>query len=89
VRNLQRYASSITRVCLAAFRAAMLQVHQNLKGFPHDIVRFATGHIDNKADAAAIVFELGIVQSVLQWYPGEHKRRPFCQVGTTLSIFKK
>jgi hypothetical protein len=58
---LKQNTGAITGVRLAAFRAAMLQIDEDLKRPPHDVVRLAAGNIDDKADAARVVFELRIV----------------------------
>ena len=47
---------------LAAAGAAVLEVQQNLNGLADDVVRFAVLQIDDEADAAGIVFVLGVVQ---------------------------
>ena len=64
MRNLQKDAGPISRIGLAAFRAAVLQINQDLKGPANNIVRFVAGNIDNEANATRIMFKLRIVQSL-------------------------
>ena len=65
MRNLHQDSGSVACVCLATFGSAMLQVHENLEGPPHNLVRFPAGNIDHETDSTTVMFELGIVQPLL------------------------
>ena len=65
MRNLQQNSRAITRVDFATFGAAMLQIDENLKRLPDNLIRFAADHIDDKADTATVVFKLRIVQDLV------------------------
>ena len=80
MRNLNQDSSSIAGVLFAAFGAAMLQVHENLKRPPNDVIRFASCDIDYKTDATCVVLELRIVQTLFRRQCGEHVHRPQGQV---------
>ena len=64
MRNLQQDAGSVTGVFFAALGPAMLQVDEYLKRPPYDVVGLTTGDVDNEADAARIVLELRVVQTL-------------------------
>ncbi len=69
--HLQENAGPVSGVLLAAARAAMLQVYQDLDRFADNVVRPAGFQIDDKADAAGIVFVLRVIQTL----PGRNRLR--------------
>ena len=66
----------------AAFGAAMQQVHENLKRFPNNGVRFASVDVDDKADAATVVLKLWIVQALFLGHTRIH-------VSASLETFRR
>ena len=65
VRHLHQYSGAIAGVGFAAAGAAMIEVAQHLDRLLHDAMRLATLDVDNKAHAAGIVLEPGVVESLL------------------------
>jgi hypothetical protein len=45
----------------------MFQVDQYLKRFADNLARLTPGNVDNKPDAAAVVLEPGIVETLSFW----------------------
>ena len=64
VRHLDEDAGAVAGVDLAAARAAVLQVHQDLQRLLHDGVRLAALDVDDEADAAGVVLVHGVVETL-------------------------
>ena len=64
VRDLHQNPGAIARVRLAAARAAVAQIHEDRERLADDLVRFPALDVDDKADAAGVVFETRIVQAL-------------------------
>ena len=62
MRRLHQNARAVAGVRLATARAAMPQIHQDGERLPHDVMRLPALEVDDKADAAGVVFEPRIVQ---------------------------
>lgn len=65
VRELNQDARAVARVRLAATRAAMVEVDENLDALLDDLVGLLALHVHDEADAAGIVLELRVVKSLL------------------------
>ena len=65
VRHLHQDAGAVAGQRIAAARAAMRQVLQNLQALLHDVVRLDAFDVGDEADAAGVVLEPRIVQSLL------------------------
>jgi hypothetical protein len=59
--HLQQNACSVTRIGLAAARAAVVQVAQDLNGLLQDPVGFAAFDVHDEANSAGFVLVPGIV----------------------------
>src|SRR5207248_1371504 len=66
VRRLHDDARAVAGVDLAAARAAVIEVEQNLDRLPDDVVGLPALRVDDEADAAGLVLELRIVQTLLR-----------------------
>jgi hypothetical protein len=55
----------------------MEKIHEDPESLPDDVIGFASVHINNKADSAAVVFELRVVQALLGWNSGKHLQPAF------------
>ena len=64
VRDLDQNARAVARFRIAAARAAMRQVDQNLNALLDDLVRFLAVQVHDKAHAAGVVLVAGIVQTL-------------------------
>ena len=64
VRNLNQNSGAVAGLRIAAARAAMRQVDQDLNALEDDVVRFAPGNIGHKADAAGIVLMLRVIETL-------------------------
>ena len=62
---------------LAAARAAMIEVHQNLQRVAHQLVGFLALHVDDEAEAAGVVLKLRIVKSLFRRRGNQGSRVPF------------
>ena len=60
--NLEQQARAVAAVAVAARRAAMFEVREDLEGLDDDLVRGAALDVDDEAEAAGVVFERGIVE---------------------------
>ncbi len=77
VRHLHQDARAVARVLLRAAGAAMLEIGQNRQRLLDGGVRAAPLDVDDKADAAGVVFEGGIVETLLgREAKGSHVRAP-------------
>jgi len=61
MRSLQQNARAVACVFLAATGAAVFQIEENSNRLVDDVVGLAAVQIDDKTNAAGIVFELRIV----------------------------
>ena len=64
VRNLNQDAGAVACLRIAAASAAMRQIDQNLDALEDDVVRFPPVDIGDKADAAAIVLMLRVIETL-------------------------
>jgi hypothetical protein len=64
VRHLHENARPVTRVGLATARAAVIQLHQRANGVADDAVGFFAFDVGDEADAAGVVFELRVVETL-------------------------
>ena len=67
VRHLHQNAGAVAGVFLAAASAAMIEILQDHERLLDDLVRLFALDIDDKADAAGIVFETRIVKPLFGW----------------------
>src|SRR5437870_4544890 len=67
VGHLNQDSSSVSRIRLGTFGAAMQHVDENLKRFANNIVGFAAVNINHKTDAATVMFKLRIVKALFGW----------------------
>ena len=72
MRNLQQNSGAVAGVDFATFGAAMLQIDEDLKRLPDNLIRFAAEDVDDKADTATVVFKLRIVQTLFFRDTGIH-----------------
>ena len=72
VRHLHQHAGAVAGVGLAAAGAAMVEIAQDLDGLLQDLVGLAALHVDDEADAAGVVLELRIVETL---FARPHVRR--------------
>jgi hypothetical protein len=73
MRHLDEDARAVARVRLAAARAAMVEVHKNLQGVAHHLVRLLALHIDDEPQSARIVFELWIIKALFRRRAQAHR----------------
>jgi hypothetical protein len=65
--DLKQNPSSIAAVFLSSAGSSMIQVKQNRQSLFNNFVRSLPFHLHNEADAAGIMFKLGIIQTLLSW----------------------
>ena len=70
MRNLQEYTRAVAGVGFTAGRATVVKVLQHLDRLLEDLVRLASLHVDDEADAAGVVFEPGIIQTLFFGHAG-------------------
>ena len=75
--RLDEDPGAVAGVLFATARATMIQVQQHLDGLADNIVGLASLDIDDKTDAATIVFELRVVQALFTRHLGGHLRMPW------------
>ena len=63
VRDLGENARAVPRITVAALRAPVLQVTENLQGPGHHLVAAAAGQVRDEADAACVMLKTGVVQA--------------------------
>ena len=80
MRHLDEDARAVAGVRLAAARAAMIEIHQNLQGVAHELMRLLALHVDDKAQAAGVVLELRIVKPLFQRRGNQRFRAPVISV---------
>ena len=73
VGHLNQNAGAVTGVRLAAARAAVFQVDEDLQRLLDDVVRAMSLDVHDKSDAAGIVFGSGVVQTLSERWTG-HSR---------------
>ena len=66
VRHLQQHAGAVAGVHLRAAGAAVVQIREDLQALLQDRVRFAALDVDDEADAAGVMLEGGVVQTLLR-----------------------
>ena len=77
VGNLNQDARAIARLRIAATRAPMRQVDQDLEALANDVVRSVTLRIDDEFDATSIVFVSRIVKTLLgRTFGADHRGAP-------------
>ncbi len=76
VRHLHQHAGAVAGVDLAAARAAMIQILQDLNRLLQDAVGFAALDVYDEADAAGVLLELWVVQTLLR-----RRTEPRCPLG--------
>ena len=64
VRHLQQDAGAVARQWIAARRAAMHQVEQDIETLTDDVVRRLALDVRNEANAAGVVFMAWVVESL-------------------------
>ncbi len=64
VRHLQQQAGAVTGVGLAAARAAVLEIDEELQALLDDVVRLLPLQVDDEADAARVLLVLRVVESL-------------------------
>ena len=64
VRDFHQNARAIAGARIGADRAAMLKIAQDVQSVGNDLVRTLAFDVGNKADAAKILFERGIVKTL-------------------------
>jgi hypothetical protein len=67
VRHLDQDARAVARVLLAAARAAVFEVDENLERLLDDLVRAAALEVNDEAHAAGVVLVRRVVQTLLGW----------------------
>jgi len=67
VRNLSEDSSAISSVLLGARRSPMSQASQDFESVGYDIVGETPFYIGYKADAARLVFVVGVVKALCPW----------------------
>ena len=77
VRNLNQDARAVARLRIAAARAAMREIDQNLNTLQHDIVGFLPFDIGDETEAASVVLVLRAVHALRfgqarKWVDGFH-----------------
>ncbi len=65
VGHLHQHAGAVAAVFLGAAGAAVIEVHQDLQALLQDAVGFAALDVDDEADAAGVMLERRIVQTLL------------------------
>jgi len=65
MRHLHQYARAVTGVFLAAASAAVIEILQDRQGLLDDFVRFYAFDVDDEPDAASIMLETRIIQTLL------------------------
>ena len=66
MRHLNENARAIAGVDLAATRAAMIEIHQDLQALLDEIMRLLALDVGDEADAAGVLFKLRIIQALLR-----------------------
>src|ERR1019366_3117910 len=69
VRHLDEHAGTVAGVGLATTGATMVEVAQHLDRLLQDAVGFPALHVDDEADAAGLVFEPRIIETLLSRLP--------------------
>jgi hypothetical protein len=64
VWDLQQDPSPITGIVLTTAGTAMVQILQHRKRLLHDLVRFLTLDVHDKADTTGIVLKAGVVEAL-------------------------
>ena len=64
VRNLDEDAGAIAGFGIAAARATVREVHQNLDAFDDDLVGLLALDVGDEADAASVVLKAGVVEAL-------------------------
>ena len=64
MRYLGQEAGAVARVFLAAGRATMLEIQEDLQRLPDDVVRSARFQIDDESESARVVLERGVVETL-------------------------
>ena len=67
VRNLNQDAGAVAGLRVAATRAAMHQILQNLDALGHNVVGLLALDIGYKANAAAVMLLLGAIETLRAW----------------------
>jgi len=70
MRHLDKDASAVAGVGLAAARAAVVKVHEDLESLLYDGMGLAALDIDDKADTAGVVFVGGVIKALWAWRQG-------------------
>ena len=73
MRHLQQDAGAVAGVDLAATRAAMVEVLEDLDALLDDGVRFAALDVHDEADAAGVMLELRVVEALLRGRPKSNR----------------
>ncbi len=68
--HLKQDARSVARAGIAALRAAMGEVLQDLQALPDDVMGALPLDVNDESDAARVLFLRGIVQTLLWGQPG-------------------
>jgi hypothetical protein len=85
VGHLEEHAGAVARVDLAATGAAVIEVLQDLDRLLEDAVRFVPLDVDHEPDAAGVVLELRVVETLLLGADGggalrgAHRFGPACR----------
>jgi hypothetical protein len=79
VRNLHQDAGAVAGARVGADRAAMLEIAENAERVGDDLVRFLALDIGDEADAAGILFQRGIVETLGGRAPAELAQDFFTQ----------
>ncbi len=70
VRNLNGQTRAVAGVLLRTGRAAVLQVEEDGERIANDRVRRAAGDVHDEAEAASVVLEGRVVQTLSSWTAG-------------------
>ena len=65
MRHLQQDPRAVTRTCVGGDGGTVREILEKLERFLDDVARTHAVHVGDEADAARVVFERWIVQSLL------------------------
>ena len=75
--HLHEHAGAVAGVGLGTAGAAVIEIHEDLQALLHDLVGLAALDVDDEADAAGVVLELRIVETLLRRQTGPAGLAPF------------
>ena len=69
VGDLEKDAGAVTCVLLSASSASVVHVAKRAETVSHDLMAALTLHVNDKVDAACVVFETGVVETLCAGEP--------------------